>query len=164
MLTTTTECNYMEFLPPGFSPDQKHPVLFQVYVFLPFALQEWDQEKDLWCCSLTICSLDYLYSYGGPGSQLVDTKFQLGFSAVMTTVEKLKYVVVIVDGRGTGHRGRTFRISVVNQLGKLETEDQIAAAKHWKTLSYVDADRVAIWGWVSDQLFCLDDSILLLRC
>ncbi|KAG0222716.1 hypothetical protein BGX31_008912 [Mortierella sp. GBA43] len=109
------ECNYMEFLPPGFSPEQKHPVLFQVY--------------------------------GGPGSQLVDTKFQLGFSGVMASVEKLKYVVVIVDGRGTGHRGRAFRISVVNQLGKFETEDQIAAGRHWKTLSYVDPDRLAIWGW-----------------
>ncbi|KAF9395973.1 hypothetical protein BGX21_009711 [Mortierella sp. AD011] len=109
------ECNYMEFLPPGFSPEQKHPVLFQVY--------------------------------GGPGSQLVDTQFQLGFSAVMSSVQKLKYVVVVVDGRGTGYRGRDFRISVVNQLGKLETEDQIAAGKHWKTLSYVDPDRIAIWGW-----------------
>ncbi|KAF9358129.1 hypothetical protein BGX26_002420 [Mortierella sp. AD094] len=109
------ECNYMEFLPPGFSPEQKHPVLFQVY--------------------------------GGPGSQLVDTQFQLGFSAVMSSVQKLKYVVVVVDGRGTGYRGRDFRISVVNQLGKFETEDQIAAGKHWKTLSYVDPDRVAIWGW-----------------
>src|SRR5690348_9504512 len=89
------ECNYMEFLPPGFAPEQKHPVLFQVY--------------------------------GGPGSQLVDTQFQLGFSAVMSSGEKLKYVVVIVDGRGTGFRGRDFRISVVNQLGKFETEDQIAA-------------------------------------
>ncbi|KAF9183212.1 hypothetical protein BGZ51_004173 [Haplosporangium sp. Z 767] len=109
------ECNYMEFLPPGFTPEQKHPVLFQVY--------------------------------GGPGSQLVDTQFQLGFSAVMSSVEKLKYVVVVVDGRGTGFRGRDFRISVVNQLGKLETEDQIAAGEHWKTLSYVDPDRMAIWGW-----------------
>ncbi|KAI7824647.1 dipeptidyl peptidase IV N-terminal region-domain-containing protein [Gamsiella multidivaricata] len=109
------ECNYMEFLPPGFSPEQKHPVLFQVY--------------------------------GGPGSQLVDTQFQLGFSAVMSTIERLKYVVVVVDGRGTGYRGRDFRISVVNQLGKFEVEDQIAAGKHWQTLSYVDPDRVAIWGW-----------------
>ncbi|KAK3827411.1 MAG: dipeptidyl peptidase IV N-terminal region-domain-containing protein [Benniella sp.] len=109
------ECNYMEFLPPGFSPDQKHPVLFHVY--------------------------------GGPGHQLVDTTFQLGFDAVMSAVEKLKYVVVVVDGRGTGYRGRAFRISVVNQLGKVETEDQIAAGKHWKTLPYVDPDRVAIWGW-----------------
>ncbi|KAG0077163.1 hypothetical protein BGZ90_007622 [Linnemannia elongata] len=109
------ECNYMEFLPPGFAPEQKHPVLFQVY--------------------------------GGPGSQLVDTQFQLGFSAVMSSAEKLKYVVVIVDGRGTGFRGRDFRISVVNQLGKFETEDQIAAGEHWKTLSYVDPERVAIWGW-----------------
>ncbi|KAI1306255.1 hypothetical protein EDD11_004841 [Mortierella claussenii] len=109
------ECNYMEFLPPGFVPDQKHPVLFQVY--------------------------------GGPGSQLVDTQFQLEFSAVMSTVERLKYVVVVVDGRGTGYRGRDFRISVVNQLGKFETEDQIAAGNHWKTLPYIDPDRLAIWGW-----------------
>ncbi|KAF9981576.1 hypothetical protein BGZ75_007084 [Mortierella antarctica] len=109
------DCNYMEFLPPGFSPEQKHPVLFQVY--------------------------------GGPGSQLVDTQFQLGFSAVMAAAEKLRYVVVVVDGRGTGHRGRDFRIAVVNQLGRFETEDQIAAGKHWKTLSYVDPDRMAIWGW-----------------
>ncbi|KAG9067683.1 hypothetical protein KI688_011270 [Linnemannia hyalina] len=109
------ECNYMEFLPPGFAPEQKHPVLFQVY--------------------------------GGPGSQLVDTQFQLGFSAMMSSAEKLRYVVVVVDGRGTGVRGRDFRISVVNQLGKYETQDQIAAGEHWKTLPYVDPERVAIWGW-----------------
>ncbi|KAG0231176.1 hypothetical protein BGW42_000408 [Actinomortierella wolfii] len=109
------ECNYMEFLPPGFNPGEKHPVLFQVY--------------------------------GGPGSQLVDTQFQLGFSAVMSAAERLRYVVVVVDGRGTGYRGRKFRISVVNQLGKFETEDQIAAGRHWQTLSYVDPKRVAIWGW-----------------
>ncbi|KAF9306990.1 hypothetical protein BGZ74_001111 [Mortierella antarctica] len=109
------DCNYMEFLPPGFKPEQKHPVLFQVY--------------------------------GGPGSQLVDTQFQLGFSAVIAAAEKLRYVVVVVDGRGTGVQGRDFRIQVVNQLGKYETEDQIAAGQHWKTLSYVDPERVAIWGW-----------------
>ncbi|KAF9313541.1 hypothetical protein BG003_005079 [Podila horticola] len=108
-------CNYMEFLPPGFKPEQKHPVLFQVY--------------------------------GGPGSQLVDTQFQLGFSAVVAAAQKLRYVVVVVDGRGTGVQGRDFRIQVVNQLGKFETEDQIAAGQHWKTLSYVDPERVAIWGW-----------------
>ncbi|KAF9980325.1 hypothetical protein BGZ65_005231 [Modicella reniformis] len=109
------KCNYMEYLPPGFSPDQKHPVLFQVY--------------------------------GGPNSQTVDTKFQLGFSAVMSSVEKLKYIVVVVDGRGSSQRGRAFKISVVNQLGKFEAEDQIAAGRHWKTLPYVDPNRMAIWGW-----------------
>ncbi|KAG0018086.1 hypothetical protein BGZ81_010404 [Podila clonocystis] len=109
------DCNYMEFLPPGFKPEQKHPVLFQVY--------------------------------GGPGSQLVDTQFQLSFSGVIAAAEKLRYVVVVVDGRGTGVQGRDFRIQVVNQLGKYETEDQIAAGQHWKTLSYVDPERVAIWGW-----------------
>ncbi|KAF9394945.1 hypothetical protein CPC16_009783 [Podila verticillata] len=109
------DCNYMEFLPPGFKPEQKHPVLFQVY--------------------------------GGPNSQLVDTQFQLGFSAVVAAAQKLRYVVVVVDGRGTGVQGRDFRIQVVNQLGKYETEDQIAAGQHWKTLSYVDPERLAIWGW-----------------
>jgi dipeptidyl-peptidase-4 len=32
-------------------------------------------------------------------------------------------------------------------LGKWETHDQIEAAKYLATLSYVDKDRIGIWGW-----------------
>ncbi len=60
------------------------------------------------------------------------------------------YVVVIVDGRGTGARGRAMRGVVKGRLGELETLDQVGAAKVWAAKDYVDPRRIGIWGWVSD--------------
>lgn len=57
------------------------------------------------------------------------------------------YIVACVDGRGTGHRGRDFRHITYGQLGKYETEDQIAAARWLGQLPYVDAGRIGIQGW-----------------
>ena len=57
------------------------------------------------------------------------------------------YVIVSVDNRGTGGRGRDFKKCTQLQLGKLETEDQIAAARPLAALPYVDAGRIGIWGW-----------------
>ncbi|KAH9913079.1 dipeptidyl aminopeptidase [Epithele typhae] len=83
--------------------------------------------------------------YGGPGSQLVDVKYGHDWHDYVVT--ELQYIVVIVDGRGTGHRGRRLRNPVKNQLGKYETADQIAAAKIWAAKEYVDPKRIGIWGW-----------------
>jgi dipeptidyl-peptidase-4 len=57
------------------------------------------------------------------------------------------YLVVNVDGRGTGCRGREWRNATYMQLGVQEAEDQISAAQYLKTLPYVDANRMAICGW-----------------
>lgn len=57
------------------------------------------------------------------------------------------YIVVSVDGRGTGFRGEEFKKNTYKQLGKLEVEDQIEAAKYLGNLSYVDAKRIGIFGW-----------------
>lgn len=85
------------------------------------------------------------YVYGGPTSQMVNKQFSYGFSHVVAST--LNAVVVTVDGRGTGFMGRDFRSCVRGQLGVLESEDQIAAAKVWAAKPYVDASRMAIWGW-----------------
>lgn len=42
----------------------------------------------------------------------------------------LQYIVVIVDGRGTGFKGRKLRNPVKDNLGYWETVDQINAAKY----------------------------------
>lgn len=54
-----------------------------------------------------------------------------------------------VDGRGTGFRGRDYRVGVRGRLGELEVIDQVNAGRHWQELDYVDSSRMAIWGWVS---------------
>ncbi|KAI4115375.1 MAG: hypothetical protein LQ345_004011 [Seirophora villosa] len=83
--------------------------------------------------------------YGGPGSQMVDRKFTVDFQSAVAS--DLGYIVVTLDGRGTGYLGRAARTNIRGHIGVHEAEDQIAAAKLWAGKGYVDAERMAIWGW-----------------
>ena len=85
------------------------------------------------------------YLYNGPGFQLVDRKFTVDFQSFIAS--KLGYIVVTVDGRGTGFLGREHRCIVRGNIGYWEAHDQIAVAKIWAGKKYVDAERIAIWGW-----------------
>jgi dipeptidyl aminopeptidase/acylaminoacyl peptidase len=87
------------------------------------------------------------HPYGGPNSQMADYSYQMDFNAVLASDPNHPLIVVIVDGRGTAWKGRKFRVGISKQLGKLEAEDQIEAAKYMQKLSYVDSDKIAIWGW-----------------
>ena len=82
--------------------------------------------------------------YSGPGSQSVINSFSFGWEHYLS---RLGYMVVCVDGRGTGARGEDFKKCTYQQLGRYESDDQIMAAKYLAKLPYVDADRLAIWGW-----------------
>jgi dipeptidyl aminopeptidase len=83
--------------------------------------------------------------YSGPGSQQVTKAFTVDFQSYVAS--NLGYIVVTVDPRGTGFLGRKHRVPVRSQLGLLEAQDHIAAARHFASLDYVDASRLAIWGW-----------------
>lgn len=83
--------------------------------------------------------------YGGPGSQQVSMKFQRDWHFYLAS--SLKYIVVLVDGRGTGFKGRSMRNPVKGDLGYWEAQDQINAARIWAAKSYVDRKRIGIWGW-----------------
>lgn len=89
----------------------------------------------------------YMYAYGGPGSNEVNNGWD-GFDYFWHNLLCQEgYIVVCVDNRGTLGRGRQFKHSTYLQLGKLETEDQIDAAKYLGTLSYVDKSRIGFQGW-----------------
>ncbi|CAP60552.1 uncharacterized protein PODANS_1_8430 [Podospora anserina S mat+] len=83
--------------------------------------------------------------YSGPGSQSVNKRFTVDYQSYVAA--GLGYVCVTVDGRGTGFIGRKNRVIIRGDLGKWEAHDQIAAAKIWASKSYVDEERLAIWGW-----------------
>ncbi|KAL2814959.1 dipeptidyl peptidase IV N-terminal region-domain-containing protein [Aspergillus granulosus] len=85
------------------------------------------------------------YLYNGPGSQTVKRDFAVDFQSYVAA--NLGYIVVTVDGRGTGFIGRTARCIVRGDLGYYEAYDQIATAKAWAEKPYVDESRIAIWGW-----------------
>lgn len=85
-----------------------------------------------------------MFQYSGPGSQQVLDNFAVSWETYMAS---LGYIIVCVDGRGTGGRGAEFQKSTYLKLGVQEAEDQVAAAKYLGTLPYVDKNRIGIWGW-----------------
>ncbi|KAK2154977.1 hypothetical protein LSH36_252g03048 [Paralvinella palmiformis] len=86
-----------------------------------------------------------LYVYGGPGSQLVTEKFNIGWHTYLSSGGNVIYASV--DGRGTRGRGDRFLHKIYRNLGSIEVQDQLHAVKFMTTLKYVDKERVAIWGW-----------------
>ncbi|KAK5938665.1 Dipeptidyl peptidase 4 [Knufia obscura] len=87
--------------------------------------------------------------YGGPGAQEVSQRFQsLDWNAYIASDPDLQYITYTVDGRGTGYKGRAFRAEVTGELGTLEAQDQIEAARQLIAMhEYIDADHIGIWGW-----------------
>lgn len=88
----------------------------------------------------------FMYVYGGPGSQTVADTWD-GSMPWYQIFAQHGYIIVSVDNRGTGYRGRDFRQTTYGQLGKYEVQDQISAAKYLGSLNFVDKERIGIFGW-----------------
>ncbi len=89
----------------------------------------------------------FMYQYSGPGSQQVANRWNGANDYWYQMLAQQGYIVVCVDGRGTGFKGADFKKVTQNELGKYEVEDQIAAAKKLGALPYIDEERIGIWGW-----------------
>ena len=92
-----------------------------------------------------------MFQYSGPGSQQVVNSWSAGAmgqgGAFDQYLAQQGFIVVCVDGRGTGGRGADFEKSTYLKLGDLESKDQVEAASYLATLPYVDKDNIGIWGW-----------------
>lgn len=85
-----------------------------------------------------------MVQYSGPNSQQVRDSYGMDWTDYLTTQG---FIVACVDGRGTGARGEEFRKCTYMNLGIYESDDQVAAAKHFASLPYIDGSKIAIWGW-----------------
>lgn len=114
-----TELNGWMIKPLGFNPSNKYPVI--------------------------------MYQYGGPGSQEVMDSWKIGIDREgigwETYMATQGFLIVCVDGRGTGGRGAEFEKCTYLTLGVKEAQDQVEAAKYIGNLPYADKDRIGIWGW-----------------
>ena len=85
-----------------------------------------------------------MYQYSGPGSQQVLDTWGISWETYMAS---LGYIVVCVDGRGTGGRGEAFEKCTYLKIGVKEARDQVETALYLGKQAYVDKDRIGIWGW-----------------
>lgn len=82
--------------------------------------------------------------YSGPGSQQVLNRWSFDWESYYASQG---FIIICVDGRGTGGRGTAFRTAVYKNLGHYETIDQVAAARWAASLPYVDSSAIGIYGW-----------------
>ena len=88
-----------------------------------------------------------MFQYSGPGSQQVSNAWDGRNTIWFNLLAQKGYIVLCVDGRGTGYRGTKYKKATYKNLGKYEIEDQIAAAQWMGSQSFVDAERIGIFGW-----------------
>jgi len=92
-----------------------------------------------------------MWQYGGPGSQQVKNAWSMGSMGQGALYDvyftQKDFILVCVDGRGTGARGAEFEKSIYLKLGELEAKDQVETAIYLGSLPYVDKENIGIWGW-----------------
>ena len=92
-----------------------------------------------------------MHQYSGPGSQQVVNSWGAGSmgqgGAFDSYLAQQGFIVVSVDGRGTGGRGSDFEKCTYLKIGDLESKDQVETALYLGSLPYVDSSRIGIWGW-----------------
>ncbi len=89
-----------------------------------------------------------IYGYSGPASQLVRNSWGRTTSKLWYTLLTQKgYIIFTLDQRGTGGRGKAFKNLAYGDIGKYMLIDHIEGVKYLRSLPYVDAKRIGIWGW-----------------
>jgi dipeptidyl-peptidase-4 len=89
----------------------------------------------------------FMTQYSGPGSQSVSNSWYGANDYWYQHLAQKGYIIVCVDGRGTGFKGADFKKVTYKELGKYEVQDQIDAAKELGKLSYINKNEIGIWGW-----------------
>ena len=103
--------------PAGFDPSRRYPVLVHIY--------------------------------GEPASQTVEDRWGGTTALYHRHLASLGYLVLSFDNAGTpAPRGRTWRKAVYGAVGVLSSKQQAQALRSLAARrSYVDLERVAVWGW-----------------
>ena len=89
----------------------------------------------------------FMTQYSGPGSQSVSNTWNSSNDYWYQHLAEQGYIIVCVDGRGTGFKGANFKKVTYKELGKYEVQDQIESAIELGKRPYIDASEIGIWGW-----------------
>ncbi|CAH2274447.1 dipeptidyl peptidase 8 isoform X1 [Pelobates cultripes] len=89
-----------------------------------------------------------VFIYGGPQVQLVNNRFKGVKYFRLNTLASLGYVVVVIDNRGSCHRGLKFEGAFKYKMGQVEIDDQVEGLQYLAAkYRFIDLDRVGVHGW-----------------
>ena len=87
----------------------------------------------------------FVQVYGGPGGgrQVMNN----WGGALQQYLVQQGWVVFSIDGRGTPDRGKAFEDPIYRAMSGVEVDDQLVGVNWLKKQDYVDANRIAVYGW-----------------
>jgi len=89
-----------------------------------------------------------VFVYGGPAAQTVLNSWPARSDAFFNQyLSQHGYIVFSIDNRGTPRRGVKFGSALFRHQGNVEVIDQLRGVDYLKTLPYVQADKVGVYGW-----------------
>jgi dipeptidyl-peptidase-4 len=88
-----------------------------------------------------------VYVYGGSHAQLVNNRWLGGAGFFDIYMAQKGYVVFTLDNRGSDSRGKKFCEVTHRNLGVNEMADQMKGIEFLKSKSFVDADKIGVFGW-----------------
>jgi dipeptidyl-peptidase-4 len=88
-----------------------------------------------------------VYLYGGPHDQVVRNHWGSATFLWHQLMAQKGFVIFALDNQGMGGRGHAFESPIYHHMSEAELADQLAGVAHLKSLPYVDAARIGIWGW-----------------
>ncbi|MCA6364664.1 MAG: S9 family peptidase [Bacteroidetes bacterium] len=119
-----------------------------------FTINAADNKTPLWCRMIMPANFDstksypsLVYVYNGPNVQLVTNSWLGGTDMFLYYMAQQGFVVFTVDGRGSENRGKDFEQATFRNLGSAEIDDQEKGVEYLKTKSYINANRLAVYGW-----------------
>ncbi|MBL4661946.1 MAG: S9 family peptidase [Alcanivoracaceae bacterium] len=86
----------------------------------------------------------FVYTYGGPHAQMVTNSWGRVIEQYMA---QNGFIVFALDNRGSARRGVKFESAIYKHMGGAEIEDQLIGVTYLKSLKYVNADKIGIFGW-----------------
>lgn len=103
--------------PENFDPGKKYPVVFYVYT--------------------------------EPAGTTVSDTYGVGNNRLYTgDMAEDGYIYISLDNRGTpAPKGRAWRKAIYRKIGQVNIRDQAMAAREILKWSFVDSERIAVWGW-----------------
>lgn len=88
-----------------------------------------------------------LWVYGGPGAGRQATNEWMRDLPLQQYLVSKGWVIFSIDNRGTPDRGKAFEDAIYHAMGTVEVQDQLAGLAWLKKQDFVDAKRIAVFGW-----------------
>ncbi|MDT8410608.1 MAG: S9 family peptidase [Wenzhouxiangellaceae bacterium] len=88
----------------------------------------------------------FVHVYGGPTSRMVSNQWGRRH-LVDQYLARSGYIVFSIDNRGIAGQGVAFQAPAYKNLGQVEVIDQMTGVQYLKTLPFVDAERIGVFGW-----------------